>query len=465
MYTDTGRNDPCPCGSGKKYKHCHLNQPMFGSPRDEAPQPADSGDENAVGHAINWLTQHHRKAFKNAMEALMDKVVPRHRGLDSLGEEVLQSLQINLTEWLLAEGEMFVKGPFRRISEVLVGSDGPALNADQRHWFMQLAQQPLWLYRVTETRPGQGMTLCDAVDSSAAPVAVHERSGSTGARPGMVLGCRIVARQGQHVLSGVMCVFSALEGEEVIARVRAVIQVMPQPENQRHLIGLAILGAWINQFFAPPRRPKMMDAQSGEPMLLITDHYRVIDAAALERALAGCADVAGNAQQGWRREFTGKDGEPRSSAAINPGAQAGRIEIFYRTQRYADEGRAWFDALAGAAVKYLHRQIDDPQTMALEPADDAARPAPPGLPPGLSADQVADAIEQVMRRSYARWADEPIPLLDNKTPRQTIQTAAGLERVKGLLRSYEEGEANMAAQQGRRAISYDFLWADLGLKR
>lgn len=20
---DTGRNDPCPCGSGKKYKHCH----------------------------------------------------------------------------------------------------------------------------------------------------------------------------------------------------------------------------------------------------------------------------------------------------------------------------------------------------------------------------------------------------------------------------------------------------------
>jgi len=22
------RNDPCPCGSGKKYKHCHLGKPM-----------------------------------------------------------------------------------------------------------------------------------------------------------------------------------------------------------------------------------------------------------------------------------------------------------------------------------------------------------------------------------------------------------------------------------------------------
>ncbi len=23
-----GRNDPCPCGSGKKYKQCHLDQPF-----------------------------------------------------------------------------------------------------------------------------------------------------------------------------------------------------------------------------------------------------------------------------------------------------------------------------------------------------------------------------------------------------------------------------------------------------
>ncbi len=24
--TEVGRNDPCPCGSGKKYKQCHLGQ-------------------------------------------------------------------------------------------------------------------------------------------------------------------------------------------------------------------------------------------------------------------------------------------------------------------------------------------------------------------------------------------------------------------------------------------------------
>ncbi|PTB17092.1 hypothetical protein C9I57_30045 [Trinickia symbiotica] len=29
-----GRNDPCPCGSGKKYKHCCLNA---ADPREEDP--------------------------------------------------------------------------------------------------------------------------------------------------------------------------------------------------------------------------------------------------------------------------------------------------------------------------------------------------------------------------------------------------------------------------------------------
>ncbi len=195
-------------------------------------------------------------------------------------------------------------------------------------------------------------------------------------------------------------------------------------------------------------------------MLLVTDHYRVIDASALALALAACADVDGDEKNGWYREFEGSDGQVRSQVAINPGKRRDRIELFYRTQRYADDGRAWFDGVAAAAVKYLHREISNPQDLPLAGADAKKKP-PPALPP----EAMAQAIEQVIRRNYANWADEPIPALDRKTPRQAMQTAAGLERVKGLLRSYESGEAETAAQQGRRAISYHFLWAALGIER
>jgi hypothetical protein len=89
----------------------------------------------------------------------------------------------------------------------------------------------------------------------------------------------------------------------------------------------------------------------------------------------------------------------------------------------------------------------------------------PGLPAGLDPEVAAGIVEGAIRRNYARWADEPIPALGNRTPRDAIRNEAGLERVKGLLRSYEEGEAQQAAQQRRPQISHQFLWDALGLER
>ncbi len=42
---------------------------------------------------------------------------------------------------------------------------------------------------------------------------------------------------------------------------------------------------------------------------------------------------------------------------------------------------------------------------------------------------------------------------------------AGTERVKGLLRTYEAGELEQSADQGRAPFSFQFLWDGLGLER
>jgi hypothetical protein len=120
----------------------------------------------------------------------------------------------------------------------------------------------------------------------------------------------------------------------------------------------------------------------------------------------------------------------------------------------------------GDAVKFLLQEVTDPKGFLSRPGALRAPTAnSSGVPEGMDPEAVAGIIENAIRRSYARWADEPIPALGNHTPRQAIQSATGLERVKGLLRSYEDGEAQQAAQQGRREISYQFLWDALGLAR
>jgi hypothetical protein len=200
----------------------------------------------------------------------------------------------------------------------------------------------------------------------------------------------------------------------------------------------------------------------------VTDHYRVLDAAALAASLASQPDVSSDAQQGWNRMIEGADGAQRSLSTINPGRRTDRVELFHRTQPLADEGRAWFEGVAGAAVQHLTREITDPAGHLARAGNGDTGRAPrssaasnPDLPPEV----IAQAIEQVLHRHDANWADETIPALGGRTPRQIITTPAGLERVKGLLREYEEGERQQSAAQGRPAVSYQFLWDALGISR
>ena len=453
------RNDPCPCGSGKKYKQCCLRQ-------DEAATVQPKEHEDAAARAIEWLTERHRKAFGTAIKALLEELLGEE-DLSRLGqadEETWGGIQINLTEWLLAEGELQVKGVRTRISDYLLGPGGPLLKVGQRQWLQQMALRPLRLYDVTDVVPGVQMTLCDALNSEAVPIVVQERSGTRTLMPGAALGCRVMQVQEHFELSGAAYPFSMLAGPGVVADLREAEQEFGHDPDLPGHLGMTIMSRWLQQFVAPPPMPTFMDVHSGEPLLLITDHYQVDNWDALAEALAACGDVQGDRQQGWNRFIECEDGQTRSIATINLGKGAQRIELFYKTQRYADQGRAWFDGLAGGAVKFLARELSDPKGLMAQTKPTGKPVADTGVP-GLDPQAHAQIIEAAIRRSYATWADEPIPALSDKTPRQAVQTAAGLERVKGLLRSYEFGEAQQAAQQRRPQVSYDFLWEAVGVTR
>lgn len=114
--------------------------------------------------------------------------------------------------------------------------------------------------------------------------------------------------------------------------------------SSQELAELAIARSWLAQWFDPLPIPELRDAASGEPLLLVTDHYRVLDADALHAALAAQHDVSGDAKDGWHRDSDAGGGPVRSLAAINPGRAADRIEVFYRAQKLADEvpgSKAW----------------------------------------------------------------------------------------------------------------------------
>jgi len=458
MSTKVGRNDLCPCGSGKKFKHCCGRA-------GAVVEPERKGHDGAVERALDWLMNNHRKAVSVALDAMpFDGLDDDERSaLEAHDLDTWRGIQLNATEWLLAEGEILVKGEPQRVSECLLGQGGPLFTASQRQWIAQLAERPLRLYDITDVVPGQQMTLCDALDTEVPPVIVREKSGSQASLIGTQIGIRLMTVEDHLELSGAAYPFSRLAGSSVVATMRkAAQQFGPRRPDLPELLSSIIRRQWLAQYFAPPPLPTMMDAHTGEPLLLVTDYYRVKDWSALVQSLSSQPDVEGDRESGWNRLIDCKDGQTRTALGINPGKTADRISVFYTTQGYADRGRPWFEVLAGTSVQFISRELSDPKGMlAKRPVgqERKAKATGPSLPPEV----MAEVVEQAIHRMYANWTDEPIPALDGKTPRQAIQTPAGSERVKGLLRGYEASERQQAQEHGRRVISYAFLWQALGI--
>jgi hypothetical protein len=443
--------------------------------------------EDAARIATLWLEERHRKGWQNAFKSVLEDWRPGvFDDLWDLDEDELNMLSVNVGEWMVARGQIHARGGLREINAYLLGREGPYFTPAQQAWIAQLRERPLRLYRVTEVRPGEGLTLLDETDPAAEPLKVREISASRTAEPGMLLGTRIMqagsggaGEPGWLALSGAMYPFSKLGEATVLAQVRHIQDgadaLSLQAGNARDLVETTIARCWLSQWFDPPPLPTMLDASTGEPLLFVTDYYRVLDQAALEAALSAQDDVVGDAESGWSRTRLGTDGMQRDLASIQPsgGSNADQIEVFYRTQGLADEGRTWFEALAGAAVQHLSRETIDPTerlgsgsgAKAGSNDPDDSTDAGAGPAPFLAPEDMAQAIEQYIHRYYANWCDDVIPALGGLTPRQAIGTAAGLERVKGLLREYESGERRQSEQQGRPAVSYQFLWDALGLSR
>ena len=313
MATKIGRNDPCPCGSGKKYKQCCGRG-------DAAQEVAPDSHEYAVARAMAWLGQNHQKAFGTALamalgdaiEGLFADDEQTQEALAGIDQELWTQIQINLTEWLLAEGDIEMKGEFQRVADLLQGPRGPLLSVEQRAWLAQLAQRPLRLYDVTDVAPGATLTLCDALDRDADPVIVTERSGSRTLRPGMCIGARLMTVDGQHQLSGAVYPFSRLGAQATLRTLLAGEDEdfeasdedpseRAEPDDDPMLTGLTIIDCWLEQLLLPPMIPDIVDASTGDPLVPTTDHYDVSDWSALATALAAQSDVDGDRTAGWSR--------------------------------------------------------------------------------------------------------------------------------------------------------------------
>jgi hypothetical protein len=265
------------------------------------------------------------------------------------------------------------------------------------------------------------------VQAGAEPVAVRDRALSRGVSAGEILGLRLVRCQIKDawMASGAVYPIPRMQLQPLREEIREFEEEYAA-EDTRVLVGGAIIGAWLR--LLAPRLPDLVDRSTGEPILLTTDHYRVVDQTRLVERLDGQEDLDGDGEVWHRVE------RETGSLLWNISLDRDELRVFTRTRARGDESREWLEAVAGDAVAFRGREHMDPLSgPALEGVFEGGID-PSSLP--------SDFLQGVHERIYANWSDEPIPALGDITPREAITTKLGRERV-----------------------SFEFLWEQIGLAR
>ncbi len=135
------------------------------------------------------------------------------------------------------------------------------------------------------------------------------------------------------------------------------------------------------------------------------------------------------------------------------------LEADINSEPRADEIKARLTDLLGNLVK--------PPLMARQTLEQAVaahrEKGAPTEPLDLSDEEQAAIQAEVMGQHYKNILDQPIGLLDDKTPRESARTVKGRRKIAAWLKILELNEAK--ARAGTSAPVYDFtwMWQELGV--
>ncbi len=437
-----GRNELCPCGSGKKYKRCHLPIDEAAAHPPSSRNPLHDLDNDLAIRIIDFGIERFGFDAKEKIEEMFDVD-------DSM-------LQIAVA-WL-AYCERF---DGRALSEWFLEAESRRLQPLERGWLE--AQMRAWLsvWEVVDVEPGRGLHLTDLLTGERR--FVHEISGSLMANARAAMLTRIVDFEEESLICGMYPLsLEPQDGAAVVTAFRRLFQLRKKvsSETLRRLDAFGdLLDLWeeaIEHAYARAEGRKLNNTD-GDPFILTKEQYtfRAADRDEVMRRI-GLME--------WAEPEEEKDSVfifarpiPRSNDDLTIIARIAigknRLDVETNSVRRADDMRRRLEEALGELASYHSRTHEDPLSSSHSIEHLPEQPADP---------EHQAIVVQFKEQDYERWLDESIPGLKGKTPRQVAKGRASKEPLIAILKSIEYGESLLDPAE---RFDVTTLYQALGLTR
>lgn len=453
-----GRNAPCPCGSGKKYKKCCLA---------EADPPVDLL-WHRIGKAHDDLID---RLMAFVQTALGDKVMAFAAAEfllwpeDEAPRELIDAHLQLFMPWFLFnweydpdDADVALDIPANEpVAGIYLAGNADRLDEMQVHLAEAAMDKPFSFLEVTACQPGRAISFKDIF--TGVETQVMEKTASQTVEPGDILLARVVTVDHVSILMGCGNITIRPSWKPGIIYLR---QHMKQQSLSISDEIVAEYDAEIRdlyfEFYEAATEPPPMVNTDGDPMEIHILHYAIDDPDAAFDQL--CTLAAAVETRESLKETATLDEEGRVVKAEIPWLRAGhkkaasldntvlgrldidghRLDIEVNSAVRAEAIAKEVEQRLGRSARHVKTETRPMEEM--WPPEEDAPENMPLLPDGVDPAEVSairDYMVSTLDTLWKEWIDEKIPALGDKTPRQAVKTADGRESVEALLLEARRG--------------------------
>ncbi len=453
-----GRNDPCPCGSGKKYKKCHGVSTIApaGHPDVARANEYKALDSELHPRLLRFAVLHFGKGW--LAEAMEHYASARNVSENELPLAIPWAMHFRQNEDGQTLASMWAQSRAGRLSE----RDRNLINGYASGW--------LSIWEVTRVEPGVGVALVDQLTREER--FVHDVSSSGILEVHHTILAIIVDCEEISFFGGVhpqplppRYAFDALRESRKSCHVRTR---SVKPETLRdNEIQLDLIEIWtevVDGMLNSP--PPTLTNTDGEPFSFTRDDFEMT--APLDDVVKRLGTVAG-AQEPEKAGGETMIVYTKSGNARNPSwdntilgrviVARGRVRVETNSLRRADALRAAIEANLGDMIRHRLREETNTAHLLEEMAAGGSTSVGSGREEAQPPEVVA-MLRQFREKHMHGWIDESIPALDGLTPREAARIPRALEKLEVLIKELELSESRVPAAE---QIDLSWLRIELGL--
>lgn len=463
----TGRNDRCPCGSGKKYKQCCLSNSISvfsGAGITDTPwsRQRDASDRLTVD-----LQRTLKRISGDLGDLVLDGWIDFNQDEDPVSlSEMPHELSI-FSPYLLFEWTP--EKPLRRsamkpqgglVVDAYLKKAANRLSALEHLILEQAITRPVSFYEIVRVHPGRGAVLRDILIGE--ETEVEEHSGSAMMRPGDVLYAQLwilpeVATLGRSAPI-------PIPPDRKVEIIKLRVQLQRKIEKQNRELSAADLRRYTDAIRAvyldirdSLSKPPKLQNTDGEPFLSHKIHFNTQSAQSTFDALASLA--LGVTKEALLEEAEqNSDGSLRSiefawlkeGNKMHPSWETtvlGHLKIFGKTllvevnsANRAKRIRKEIELRLGSQATHVGTETESPEQMLKQAGEGKVLR---GAEKEIDEDdlmrdpEIRRQIEAQVQKQIEGWVRTKVPALGGRTPLQAVADPDGREMVEALLQGWE----------------------------